>query len=142
MNEALIKNWNSVVNVGDTVYHLGDFSFLPKNETEYIFNRLHGIKFLILGNHDHNVTKHWSGVFQYKEININGTEIVLMHYAMRVWNKSHHGSWHLYGHSHGTLPDDGKSLSFDVGVDCHNYHPISFEKVSEIFGTKKNNIII
>jgi len=56
---------------------------------------------------------------------------------MRVWNKSHHGAWHLYGHSHGTLPDDKNSLSFDVGVDCHNFTPINFEQVSAIM--KKKN---
>ena len=30
--------------------------------------------------------------------------VVLCHYAMRVWDRSHYGSWHLYGHSHGNLP--------------------------------------
>ncbi len=39
------------------------------------------------------------------------------HYAQRVWEHSHHGSWHVYGHSHGSLPDDIKSKSIDVGVD-------------------------
>jgi hypothetical protein len=33
-----------------------------------------------------------------------GQPIVLCHYAMRVWNRSHHGAWHLYGHSRGNLP--------------------------------------
>jgi calcineurin-like phosphoesterase family protein len=55
---------------------------------------------------------------------------------MRVWNKSHHGAWHLYGHSHGTLPDDPNALSFDCGVDCHNYTPISFEQVEAIMAKK------
>jgi calcineurin-like phosphoesterase family protein len=41
----------------------------------------------------------------------------------------HHGAWHLYGHSHGALPPYGKS--FDVGVDCWNYKPVSFEQVQE-----------
>ena len=41
--------------------------------------------------------------------------IVLCHYAMRVWNKSHHGNFMLYGHSHGSLADDPNSMSFDVG---------------------------
>lgn len=27
----------------------------------------------------------------------------MSHYAMRVWNQSHKGSWMLHGHSHGTL---------------------------------------
>lgn len=55
---------------------------------------------------------------------------------MRVWNKSHYGAWMLYGHSHGSLIDDPNSLSFDVGVDCHNYKPFSFEEVKEIMSHK------
>jgi len=41
--------------------------------------------------------------------------IVLCHYSLRVWDRSHYGSWHLYGHSHGNLPPLENSL--DVGVD-------------------------
>lgn len=63
--------------------------------------------------------------------------IVLLHYAMKVWNASHYGTWHLYGHTHGELPDDETSLSFDVGVDCHNFYPISYDEVKEIMSTKK-----
>jgi len=48
---------------------------------------------------------------------------------MRVWNGSHRGSYHLFGHSHGGLPSHG--LSFDVGVDCHNYSPISYDDVDK-----------
>ena len=58
---------------------------------------------------------------------------------MRVWNKSGHGRWQLFGHSHGNLPDDPKSLSIDVGVDCHGYHPISFEKVRSLMAKKDVN---
>ena len=54
-------------------------------------------------------------------------EIFLCHYAMRVWNKSHWNVPHLYGHSHGNLPSQG--LSFDIGVDCHNYFPVSMKRV-------------
>ena len=76
-------------------------------------------------------------------------KIVLMHYAMRVWNKSHWGMWHLYGHSHGSLPEDPKSMSFDVGVDAiakryavdgiinpDDYRPISYEEVKAIMEKK------
>lgn len=28
MNRTMIENWNSVVGEGDTVFHLGDFSFM------------------------------------------------------------------------------------------------------------------
>jgi len=58
-------------------------------------------------------------------------KVVLFHYAMVVWNACHYGSWQLYGHSHGTLTDNPNTRAFDVGVDCNNYRPISFEEVAQ-----------
>jgi len=51
MNEALIENWNSVVNPTDEVIYLGDFS-LAFRPIETITPRLNGVKFLVPGNHD------------------------------------------------------------------------------------------
>lgn len=129
MDEVLITNWNAKVSQDDTVWHLGDFAF-SRNPDKY-FYRLNGKKYLVKGNHDKQVTLNlpWEGVFDYKELNIGNKNITLMHYGMRVWNASHRGSWHLYGHSHGKLPGEG--LSFDVGVDSNNYSPMSFAEVSD-----------
>ncbi len=55
---------------------------------------------------------------------------------MREWNASHWGTYHLYGHAHGTLQDDPNSLSFDIGVDCHNFYPLSYDEVKAIMKTK------
>lgn len=49
-DEELIRLWNSVVGVGDIVYHLGDFGF-GKNSLGVI-ERLRGVKYLVRGNHD------------------------------------------------------------------------------------------
>jgi len=43
---------------------------------------------------------------------------------------------HLYVIQHGSLPDDPHARSFDVGVDCHGYTPISWNRVKEIMATK------
>lgn len=51
MNEALIANWNSVVQQDDIVYCLGDFS-LAFRPVETITRRLNGTKLLVPGNHD------------------------------------------------------------------------------------------
>lgn len=148
MDETLIKNWNNVVKPSDFVYHLGDFAFYrDQKQTRNVIRSLNGNIVLIRGNHDEylepETLKLFNSVHSYYELNIPDKDIprgkqkiVLLHFAMRVWNKSHHGSWHLYGHSHGTLPDDKHSLSFDVGVDCHNFTPISYEQVKQIMKTK------
>src|SRR5580698_6429953 len=130
MNETIIDNWNSVVKSTDAVWHLGDFAFLPEHKAENILRRLNGHKHLIIGNHDKNNTRlqGWESVQYYKEIKVNNDDlIVLLHYGMRVWCKSHYGSYMLYGHSHGSLL--GNSQSLDVGVDCWNFTPIDFEQI-------------
>lgn len=139
MDEALIRNWNETVGQDDMVYHVGDFAM--GSDPAKILRRLNGSKILIKGNHDKRPqTAHgWSEIHNYLEIYIENQFIVLFHYSMRVWNKSHHGAWMLYGHSHNTLPDDPNSKSIDVGVDCHDYRPISFEDVKRIMA-KKNTI--
>jgi calcineurin-like phosphoesterase family protein len=144
MNQAMVDRWNSVVTDKDVVYHLGDFSFAKdQQQTIELLNKLNGSEIhLILGNHDKHmkawVKEKFTSCQPYKEIYLPDTEaygekqfIVLIHYAMRVWNKSHRGSWQLYGHSHGSLPDDPHSRNLDVGVDCWDFTPVSYEKIKE-----------
>jgi len=66
------------------------------------------------------------------EINISKQRIVLCHYALRVWPRHAQGAWHLYGHSHGNLPDDSRSLSIDVGVDTHAFRPWHFGELQAV----------
>lgn len=60
--------------------------------------------------------------------------IVLMHYPLLSWNAAHFGNWNLFGHCHGTVKTNKAQL--DVGVDCHNYAPISYQEVKTIFTQK------
>jgi calcineurin-like phosphoesterase family protein len=139
MNEVMISNWCNVVKPADSVFILGDFGFSDATQIGRILDRLPGQKFLIYGNHDKTIKKNSSlrdkfvKCCDYYEMTVqDGTErqnIVLCHYAMLVWNRSHHGAWMLHGHSHGSLsyPYDAKIL--DVGVDTHNYEPYSYDQV-------------
>lgn len=148
MNEALIRRWNEKVKRGDLVYHLGDFALkCSVQEANAVLDQLNGQIILIRGNHDsvaEQVKHRFAAIKDYDEIKVNDEEaphngkrkIVLLHYAMRVWHSSHHGAWHLYGHSHGTLPDDPQSLSFDVGVDCWNFTPLSYAEVKAVMAQK------
>ena len=60
---------------------------------------------------------------------VDGVGIWLSHYAHRTWPRLHRGDLHLYGHSHGTLPGDSRSL--DVGVDCWGYRPVTLAEIRE-----------
>jgi hypothetical protein len=51
---------------------------------------------------------------------------------MRVWPHHAQGAWHLYGHSHGNLPDEPFALSLDIGVDTHDFRPWHFDELRAV----------
>lgn len=141
MNDTIINNWNAVVQPNDYVYHLGDFAFWRSHgltPRDYR-RRLNGHIHFIRGNHDKGIEQFadcFEWIKDYCRITVGEQTIVLSHYSMRVWDKSHRGSWMLYGHSHGTLPDDPNARSIDVGVDCHNFTPVSIADLGRIMNRK------
>ena len=110
---------------------------------------------LIFGNHDQHITpvdspyrSLFASCSYVKELKLNidrkygivGKQMIfLSHYGHRVWNKSHHGAIHLFGHSHGTLPMFGKSM--DVGVDTNNLYPYHLDEIMDIMFKRKVEII-
>lgn len=138
MDRDLISNWNNVVKTSDTVYHLGDFCLGTAEEFKKYKWQLNGNIIFIDGNHDKSMRKAIGKQPQIRTIKVNNQTIILSHFALRVWDGSHFNSWHLFGHSHGTLASQGKS--FDVGVDAWQYTPVSFDQVKERMDEQPNNI--
>ena len=146
MREGLIHNHNSVVKKGDLVYNIGDMFWrtLPVPEAASILLRLNGNHYYVNGNHEELIERNKSiaGLFIWRKdiakLKIDDyPRVILCHYAMRVWEGSHKGDWHLYGHSHNGLSKSGQGmtkeespLSFDVGVDAQQMFPISLEEVA------------
>ncbi len=140
-DEELIRRWNNAVKPGDEVYHIGDFSLCHKKATA-ILPRLHGNIHLIEGNHDNvrgKMRRHLAWTKPYHRMKVEDTHVILFHYPIERWDMSHHGSWHLHGHSHGKCPSGSKLFRLDVGVDVHNYTPISFDHVKLIMSKKGNH---
>lgn len=145
MDETIISNWNSVVGQHDYVYIVGDVFFHNATNALKIAKRLNGIKVLIYGNHDKVIRNNKELRDQFSETHellerrfVSGdtkVTITMCHFAMKVWNKSHHGALHLYGHSHGSMPDDG-TRSMDVGMDAVGFYPISLEEVINRIGSR------
>jgi calcineurin-like phosphoesterase family protein len=135
MDNALLRNINDRVQYNDRLFHLGDVAF--KGAARYlptIRSRINCANvFVVPGNHDREsqLKPHFSILPQGYMYENDGFRIVLCHYAMRVWHHSHHGAGMLYGHSHGGLPPVLGAPSFDVGVDCWEYHPISLDDVKK-----------
>lgn len=141
--QCLLNNHNSIVKPGDTVYYLGDIAMTEAGAIAAL-NKMNGRKIFILGNHDFRFRKiikqYCDEVYNLHDIRIGQQKITLCHYAMRVWNCSHHGAWQLYAHSHGELPPIG--LQYDVGVDNNNFKPVSFEEINEIMKKMEQHHLI
>ena len=124
MNQRMIENWCSQVTEHDTVYHLGDFSFnKDHNEALNLIASLPGrSKVFVRGNHDYS--RFWTelpklpnvSTYDYLEVFIGGTPVVMFHYPIIDWNKRHRGAYHLFGHEHGGLQVHGRAM--DVGIDA------------------------
>jgi calcineurin-like phosphoesterase family protein len=143
MDEALAASWNAVVRPGDTIWHLGDFAFRHSRPAGSYLERLQGEKHLVWGNHDDAETRGlrgWASSAPYAELTVEGTRLVLFHYAMRVWNRSHRGAVQLYGHSHNSLAGDSQSC--DVGVDnpVWGYRPVSLAEILRFLGTQVERV--
>lgn len=142
MDKQIVDNVTSAVKGGDTLYFLGDITF-KKERALYFLKRLGDVKLVFIpGNHDSpEVLKvvAAAGVLAQpiEDIAVNGQQITLCHYAMRVWNASHFNSWQLYGHSHGRLPPMGKQ--HDVGVDNNGFKPVSMDELVAIMEKKPDN---
>lgn len=141
MNAVIQQRLNEKVKEKDWLYFLGDMAFT--RYPDHLHRWLDGLRCqnicVIRGNHDKTATDIRNRFRWFKDINeitVEGQKIVLCHYAMRVWNKSHFGAWHLYGHSHGSLPDDPNALSMDVGVDTNNFYPYSMEDIKKLMNKK------
>ena len=141
MNRTILDNMNSRITENDWLYFLGDMALV--SDEKHLIYWLDGLRCknicFIKGNHDKTASKIYSRFFWYKdiaEIRVQDQSVVLCHYSMNTWNRSHRGSWHLYGHSHGTLPDNPNSMSMDVGVDTNNFYPYSFEDIKKRMSLK------
>ena len=139
MDSGLIKIYNSIITDSDTVYIIGDLTLKTARHRGYIqgiVEKLNGRKILILGNHDdlkpfvyeklgfhsvHTQLDYRSGDF----------EATLVHDPKRA--KEDRSRLYLCGHVH----DDYLTTKniINVGVDIHEYKPISLETVMEISET-------
>lgn len=150
MNEALVKNWNSVVKPDDHVYHLGDFCFGNVEKWNWCLEpgRLNGHIHLILGNHDPDrvfrpgtMLERFDSIEFQKILIMEGWTVILNHFPFASFsNNLDHKVMQLLGHIHsgpdgiGNVMLEGNKLQwnqYDVGVDNNNYTPVSWAQIRE-----------
>lgn len=148
MDEVIINTMNEFVKPGDLVYYAGDFTLGEPDQWNHYLDRLNfNFHEYVVGNHDKGTPyKVFMRAQQIVETKIGDTKVVICHYPMRSWNKSHHGSIHLYGHEHGMLEEEGPwGRSMDIGIDnayklFGKWRPFSEEDVMEIMEKRERKL--
>jgi len=143
MTEVLIQNHNKIVRSGDVTIHGGDFCFLKhRSQITRLVEKLNGSHIFVRGSHDKWMDKTFHEIWE-KTFD-NKHHIVVCHYALLVWPRSHYNSYHLFGHSHGGLNSiinlkEIQGKRYDIGVDNNNFYPVSLDQVVEIMKNKPDN---
>lgn len=151
MNDAIVKNYNDIVDVDDDVYVLGD-CMLNDNETGIkLIKSLKGKIHIILGNHDSqarmNLYKDCYNVVEMcyaTVIRYNGYMFYLSHYPSICGNHDadkplHRKVINLCGHTHTAdkFADWDKGLIYHVEVDAHNCTPVLLDNIIKELEEKK-----
>ncbi|QNL29392.1 calcineurin-like phosphoesterase [Enterococcus phage iF6] len=130
---AMIERWNDVVDEEDTVYHLGDFGNFE------VAKQLKGKIHLLFGNYERDgkggfITPEQENYFEFVR---KGTAVTLVDQRLVLVHEPSHmsysedkikdGYFGLFGHIHEK--QKVKRNALNVGVDVHNFTPVSLETV-------------
>jgi calcineurin-like phosphoesterase family protein len=150
MDDTIINNINKKAKENDELYLDGDFSWYDEKKTIELVKKINCKNiYLIKGNHDqwakYESKKYFKEICDYKRVNDNGKIVILSHYPMAVWDQSHRGSIHLYGHVH-TNENDGNIThkillhqemenAYNIGVmmPWMNWGPVTLEELFDYF---------
>jgi len=133
MDNAMIKEWNDIVEPEDLVYILGDVAFCNAQKATEIMRRLNGTKILVEGNHDRKALNDpsfrgcFKEVHKYLDINYDGNKCVMFHYPIAEWDQMHRGALHFHGHLHGGVSGLEKYRCRDMGMDATGMIVLSME---------------
>lgn len=139
MNEAILKNFNSIVTNEDDLYILGDLMLEDNEKGLELLGQLPGKIHIILGNHDTN-----SRIKLYKQlpnvieitygarIRYHKWSFFLSHYPTLVNNMDGRKMWNISGHTHSNDKfEKADNFIYNVAVDAHSCYPVSIEKIVE-----------
>lgn len=135
--EEMVRRWNSVVSAEDTVIHLGDFGDFE------VAKRLNGNIILLFGNYERDgiftPTQEEKGYFHsvLDCIGLGGEDYLMVHEPenrkdaiasiLKDKGVDYTDTFYLFGHIHEK--QKVKRNGLNVGVDVHNFTPVSRETV-------------
>ncbi len=156
MNSSIINAINKTVPRKAKLIHLGDFSIDPKDPANYPQYVKRCTEFreqincqnicIIWGNHDlpEGLAQlfTWSGWKAKIELKALNTYMIFDHYFNAVYDMSHRGAFHCYGHSHSEIEPYMQQIlpgirAMDGGVDnaakiLGEYRPFSLKEVIDL----------
>lgn len=148
MDEALIKNWNSVVPKDGIVLHLGDFAHdsVSRERIREILEQLNGDIFLTLGNHDILENLLWDGTFAMNKVRFwfrtKDKDIHFSHLPLEP-RLLYRGRISIHGHTHGQeniLEPVLHKGSISMNCELHNYTPVSHDDLMIMVDEKLSKI--
>lgn len=107
-DDLIISNINKTVTPQDNLYFVGDVSWYNPEKTAELIEKINcKNRFLIRGNHDRwakdsKCKKLFQGIYDIKQIEDNGRQVILSHYPQMMWNGQHRGTIHVFAHVHNT----------------------------------------
>lgn len=165
MNEALIQRWNSVVTDADEVMVIGDVVMGHAEQTLKLIPRLHGRKLLVAGNHDRcwvgntkpGYAQRWRPVYEdagfeilsdgpWLDVTLGDRTVRVSHFPYldderhgdkyAEYRPPDAGHWLIHGHVHTSWLRQDRQVN--VGVDMHDYTPITDEKLIRIISNAES----
>jgi len=152
-NACAIEAINKHVDRHDQFFILGDFTWKRPGYWRQQINCKHIT--LIRGNHDDGITKLQNvfgagNIYDLRVVKVRGVHTVLCHYPMAFWDRSHKGSYHLYGHIHYSAPREklldllGDRKSMDVSPEASldyfgYYRPFNEDDIYTILSARKGH---
>lgn len=104
MDEALVANWNAVVDDKDRVYHLGDV--VINRRCLKTLERLKGRLCLIKGNHDifrlNDYLPYFDDIRAYQVVQHEGAKVIMSHIPVHEESLGRWG-FNVHGHLHANL---------------------------------------
>jgi calcineurin-like phosphoesterase family protein len=152
MNNTITANIVSKLRTGDMLYIIGDCGFNRADVKKFLDCIPQNIPVVVvLGNHDHKIRTVFNQyrfvtVCDYKETKIGSNHIVMSHYPMLVWNRSHYDSWMLYGHIHKFSNEQQKvegilqGKTLNVNIELNNFQPYSEDDIAAYMETRGHNL--
>lgn len=145
MDLQLYSNWNKHITMEDIVYHAGDFGDI-QNLKKILSNLNFKTLYWVLGNYDIAEKEKIEETLKKikRDVRIYDSHVSFYDLVYNVKYLVTHEPYHkdnalrtpklkdgevvLYGHIHGR--NFAKKNGFDIGVDYHNYTPLSYERVN------------